>query len=162
MVCINDILAAQDDMRKFAAQILGVSVDHVDVDTIVAMAEDDALRGLSGFRGDSALSTWLYRIVERQIKQEWAEQPARNRRLVRLRNQCLVDVDDEDEGITLEELEEAFEDLPPEYQRIISMRFEENMTLVEISERTGLSFATVRRREKKGLEELRKALRGVV
>jgi len=53
---------------------------------------------------------------------------------------------------------EAFDELPAVYRELLSLRFEEEMKLVEIAEVLDVPLSTVKTRLKRGLERLRKQL----
>jgi RNA polymerase sigma-70 factor (ECF subfamily) len=65
--CIADERAAHDELyqrfrRQVAANLYRVIGDRSDLDDLVQEVFVIAFRGLSRFRGDARLSTWLYRI----------------------------------------------------------------------------------------------------
>src|SRR5215471_12277980 len=65
--CVADERAAHDELyqrfrRQVAANLYRVLGDRSDLDDLVQEVFVIAFRGLSRFRGDARLSTWLYRI----------------------------------------------------------------------------------------------------
>src|SRR5262249_17936578 len=65
--CLADERAAHDELyqrfrRQVAANLYRVLGDRTDLEDLVQEVFVIAFRGLSRFRGDARLSTWLYRI----------------------------------------------------------------------------------------------------
>ena len=132
-----------------------------------AMAEDITsevflrmVENFHGFRGTEAqFRNWLYRIATNAVNHHLRRM---NRRISLLRaareqsNNQAVDYEESPEKLAL--LKEAMLSLKPRYQTIITLRFFENLKLIEIAEVLGSSPGTVRSQLARALARLRKAL----
>jgi RNA polymerase sigma-70 factor (ECF subfamily) len=113
-----------------------------------------------GFRGSEAhFSNWLYRIATNVVNNHLRKT---NRRKVLLKTACGQANDHTDDceesSRKLALLKEAMQTLRPRYQTIITLRFFENMKLIEIAEVLGSSPGTVRSQLARALAKLRKQL----
>jgi RNA polymerase sigma-70 factor (ECF subfamily) len=110
-----------------------------------------------GFRGaDAQFSNWLYRIATNAVNNHLRKT---NRRKSLLKTVCeqangqLPDCEESSKKLIL--LREAILALKPRYQTIITLRFFENMKLIEIAEVLGSSPGTVRSQLARALAKLR-------
>ena len=132
-----------------------------------AMAEDITsevflrmVENFHGFRGTEAqFRNWLYRIATNAVNHHLRRM---NRRISLLRaareqsNNQAVDYEESPEKLAL--LKEAMLSLKPRYQTIITLRFFENLKLIEIAEVLSSRPGTVRSQLARALARLRKAL----
>ena len=109
------------------------------------------------FKGtDKQFSPWLYRIATNAVNHHLRKYARRNRLL---KNACeqaankAVDCVESSERLAL--LKEAMLSLRPRYQTIITLRFFENLKMIEIAEVLGSSPGTVRSQLARALEKLR-------
>lgn len=126
-------------------------------------------RHLNGFRGRSALRTWIYRVAINCCRSRYRRQRAWRSRLV------LDDVDGmealpdrrrspEEHAIaqrTGELVEQALEALPRIYREAVYLRDLEGLTYEEIAQVLGLRLGTVRSRIARGRDRLRLLLEEV-
>ncbi|MFJ7199583.1 MULTISPECIES: sigma-70 family RNA polymerase sigma factor [unclassified Streptomyces] len=121
-----------------------------------------AWRGREGFRPErGALGAWLVGITRRKIVDALA---ARTRRLALVDSaSLLVDVSRPGESATdvvLEQvlLVDGLSQLPRRQQEVLCMAFYEDLTQVQIAERTGMPLGTVKSHSRRGLHTLRLAI----
>lgn len=103
---------------------------------------------------------WLYRIATNAVNNHLRKTARRNAVLERLNEQASDESCDGD-GTTKDRLaclREAVLGLKPRYQTIITLRFFENLKLIEIAEVLGSSPGTVRSQLARALVKLRKKL----
>lgn len=123
-------------------------------------------RGLSGFRGEAKLSTWVFQIA-------WNYLRGHNRRHGRHLN---VVVDTSDELVErapdptpgperralasdlLDRVAEAMDDLPEHYRVVLWLRDGEDLSYLEIAEVLDLPIGTVRSRLARARSALKKAV----
>lgn len=136
-----------------------------------------AFRSISGFRGDSGLKTWLYRIAinESRNRHRWWK---RRRRDVTLSLDAtiagtestfaeLLSGDDEDpEKSTLrrereQRLRDAIAELPVAYRESLILADIEGLTYEETAQVTGASLGTVKSRIARGRQALRESLKDI-
>lgn len=109
------------------------------------------------FRGaDAQFFNWLYKIATNVVNNHLRRVNRRNRLLRAAReqtNNVAADCEKSREKLAL--LQEAMLALKPRYQTIITLRFFENMKLIEIAEILGSSPGTVRSQLARALGKLR-------
>jgi len=113
-----------------------------------------------GFRGaDAQFRNWLYRIATNAVNHHFRRMNRHNSLLRAAREQTnsgVADCGESPERLAL--LKEAILALKPRYQTIITMRFFENLKMIEIAEVLGSSPGTVRSQLARALAKLRKVL----
>ena len=123
-----------------------------------------ALRGLPEFRGDSKLSTWLYRIAWREgLRQAEREKKKREREAPL---EIVVERPDgaEDQLRTLERRETAeyvraaLERLGPRDREILALRYLEELPFAVIADRLNISVTAAKVRSHRALTRLRLVL----
>lgn len=133
-------------------QIRRMVYDHDDANDLVQNTFIKAWEALDTFRGDSKVSTWLYRIAMYEglnfLKQEQRKQ-----------NLYVRATDDETAGYMMERLEadeyfegdeyektfqEAIIRLPEKQQQVFRMRYYDDLTYEEISKITGTSVGALK------------------
>lgn len=118
------------------------------------------VENFDGFKGDvKQFRCWLYRIATNAVNNHLRKTARRNRLLKIAREQAECQVAD-CVGSTekLAVLKEAIFSLRPRYQTIITLRFFENLKLIEIAEVLGSSPSTLRSQLTRALAKLRKVL----
>ena len=112
------------------------------------------------FKGTEAqFRNWLYRIATNAVNHHLRRMNRRNGLLRTAReqnNSGVADCGESPERLAL--LKEAMLALKPRYQTIITLRFFENLKLIEIAEVLGSSPGTVRSQLARALAKLRKVL----
>jgi RNA polymerase sigma-70 factor (ECF subfamily) len=118
------------------------------------------VENLHRFRGTEAqLGNWLYRIATNAVNNHLRKTIWRSNLLkfaCEQNNSPLPDCEESSRKLVL--LRQAVLTLKPRYQTIITLRFFENMKLIEIAEVLGSSPGTVRSQLARALEKLRKKM----
>ena len=113
-----------------------------------------------GFRGaDAQFRNWLYRIATNAVNNHLRRMNRHDRLLqsaCKQSNNSITDCEESPERLAL--LKEAMLALKPRYQTIITLRFFENMKMIEIAEVLGSSPGTVRSQLARALAKLRKKI----
>ena len=130
-------------------------------------------RGLPGFEGRSAFSTWLFRLATNACLMKIRHRATEPSKLLPLEDYLprqeqgeipqMVDWADRPEDALLskesrEKMMEALEKLPPEYRAVFILRDMEGFSNAETGETLGISVAAVKSR----LHRARLALRGML
>ncbi|WP_395575598.1 sigma-70 family RNA polymerase sigma factor [Streptomyces sp. BK79] len=143
-------------VHTMATRSLG---DTHEAEDVTQRVFTDAWRGRHGFRPErGALGAWLVGITRRKIVDALA---ARGRRLALLESAArhatparLVQ-QAPDEVLDRVLLVEALSRLPHAQREVLCMAFYEDLTQVQISERTGVPLGTVKSHTRRGLHRLR-------
>ena len=149
------------DVYKLAIRMTGNEADASDVvqDTYVR-----AFRALRRFRGDSAFSTWLYRIAS-NCASSFLSRRSRQRCDALPEADVIVD-DDPDQDPTLQAeasslrltIERALEQLPQRLRAVVELRDLEDLSHREIAERLGISESATKVRLHRARNTLRRLL----
>jgi len=114
-------------------------------------------RGLPRLADPAALTAWLYRIARDKASVEWRERP-----LERLLDASeLIEDAAQDNDFRREDAEEihaSLDELAPEHQEVLVLRFLEDMTYQQIAKVTGCPIGTVRSRLHYAKSALRQAI----
>ncbi|MBN1817311.1 MAG: sigma-70 family RNA polymerase sigma factor [Sedimentisphaerales bacterium] len=120
------------------------------------------LKKISSFKGDSHdFRNWLYRIATNAVNDHLRTV---KRRAVMLQEIARAQARDRESGIESNEerenrtVREALLSLKPKYQTVITLRFFENMKLIEIAEVLGQNPTTIRSQLSRALGMLRKKM----
>ena len=143
------------------AVVRGILGDRDDVDDVVQLVYIKMYRGLSGFRGDARLSTWIYQIARNE-----AINAVKKRRLD---TSPIEDVVLEDAGAESpdaavarsdagEELERAMRYLDENRRMALELRYMGERSYDEIAETMGVPLGTVKTYIHRGKAELRKVM----
>jgi RNA polymerase sigma-70 factor (ECF subfamily) len=143
------------------AVVRGALGDRWDVEDVVQEVFIKVYRGLSGFRGDAKLSTWVYTIARNE-----ALNAARKRdpRSEPLEDVVLVAAEqsrpDEryDEKARREHLERCLSELDEDFRVALELRYMGEMSYEEISEAMGLPLGTVKTYIHRAKIELRRVM----
>lgn len=134
-----------------------------------------AHRGLSGFRGESAFSTWLYQIATNLARNRYwywwrrrrdqtvsFDQPVGEQNDLTLAEIFPAELETpEDATVTHEfvnRVSECMEKLSPRHREILVLRNVQNLSYEEISEILGISLGTVKSRIARARESLREKM----
>lgn len=127
-----------------------------------------AFRGIRRFRGESAFTTWLHRIVVNTFRSRQSRRSLWARRL-RLDGDVVdtLDLEDarsagtvdvEDQFARRDAIDRALAGLPPDLRMAVTLRDIEGLEYREIAEVTGVPIGTVESRIFRGRQRLRVAL----
>ena len=134
-------------------------------DEVLYRVFDRALGALPEFRGDSRISTWLYRItyreglryLERQKRLEYREVP-----IEAAEGMAGSDRDDPERLLERREsaasVERALGLLDPRDRELLALRFLEDLKLAEVADRLEMPLGTVKTRIHRVLTRLRQEL----
>lgn len=130
-------------MERIYWHVRRMVVSHCDAQDVTQEAFIRAYRSIDNFKGDSALSTWLYRIATNEAL-----------RCIERRNPDLVAMDDSfdalaDEYVDYEQavqvkLQRAVHSLPPRQQAVFNLRYFDRMEYDEIARVCDSSVAAVK------------------
>lgn len=132
------------------------------------MFQDVWQRVIAAHRGwtpDALFTTWLYRIAHNRLADHWRalqyRPPAPDDAEERAAR--VPDPDTPERQLTAFEerrrLHDALEELPPEQREVVLMRLEQELTLEEIGEITGVGRETVKSRLRYAMDKLRARLK---
>lgn len=118
----------------------------------------------TGWRPEAAFSTWLYRIAHNRLNDHWRAQRHRPPAPADadLRTAALADPDDPESLAGREEtrlrLQQALDELPEEQREAVLLRLQQELSLEEIGQITGVGRETVKSRLRYALDKLRTRL----
>lgn len=132
-------------------QIRHMVLDHYDTDDILQNVFIKAWQGLDNFRGDSRLSTWLYRIASNECLNFLQRQKQTRLSL------SLTD-DSTSDGVRLQlesdpyfdgdeteiQLQQAIQSLPPKQRQVFNMKYFQELRYEEMSEILGTSVGALK------------------
>jgi len=132
--------------HQFKRRVFGMAhriVGPSDAEEVAQEVFVRVFRGLAAFRGDSALSTWIYRLT---VNASLSHLARRGRRQEVSSEDALVDVPappqvERDPGLAAR-IEEALGKLPAGYRAILVLHDVEGFTHEEIGERLGITAGT--------------------
>lgn len=143
--------------------VLHMLKDRAEAEDLAQEVFVTVFKSIHGFRGDSKLSTWLYRVAANHAKNrlKYLQRRARGlkKELDELTDASAIDSatmntssrlarpDEQAQGNQLEKLvQKAMGELPDEQRELVVLRDIENLTYEEIQELTGLASGTVKSR----------------
>lgn len=165
------ISAHQDRVFNTAFRLMGNYEEALDLTQEVFL---NCFRKIENFKGDSALSTWLYRITVNTAKNRWKYQQSRG--LNRMTSMdAPMDADDEErvkqypdnqptprkvatDRQAMAHFEKQLETLNGEHREVLVLRYMEELSYEEISDILGLSLGTVKSRIHRARNELREVM----
>lgn len=162
----NDIFQEfQPKIRRYLGQLCG-EADANDLTQIVFLKVSQSL---AGFRGDSSLATWVYRVATNTARDHALSSQARQRREESLFDEegSLDDLPDEDAPGTEREyirremsscIRGVVDQLPEGYRTVLLLSDFEELTNAEIAGVIGMSVETVKIRLHRGRNALRRAM----
>ena len=118
----------------------------------------------SRYAPEAKFSTWLFQIAHNRITDHWRAQSHRPPAPADAEERTAREVDPETPERQLSAFEErrrlqlALEELPPEQKEVVLLRLEQELTLEQIGEITGVGRETVKSRLRYALDKLRHRL----
>jgi RNA polymerase sigma-70 factor (ECF subfamily) len=115
-----------------------------DVDDVLQNTLVKVYRNVAGFRGESKLSTWLYRIATNEALTWLRSQSRRQKRFTAeapetMANRGLTADDYFDGDAAQAQLQRALQTLPPKQRAVFSFRYFDDLPYRQIAEITGTS-----------------------
>ena len=118
----------------------------------------------ASWKPDALFATWLYRIAHNRLNDHW--------RAAKHRPPTPIDADERIAGVsdertpetaagdqdTRQRLQRALAELPPDQQEVIALRLEQELSLEEIGQITGVGRETVKSRLRYAMDKLRARL----
>ena len=117
-----------------------------------------------GWKPEAAFGTWLYRIAHNRLNDHWRASKHRPAAPVDADERMARVPDPETPERQLSEFEQrrrlqlAMDELPPEQREVLLLRLEQELTLEEIGEITGVGRETVKSRLRYAMDRLRTRL----
>lgn len=118
----------------------------------------------TGWKPEAAFATWLFRIAHNRLNDHWRaarhrplapdDADERTARLADARTPELL----ADEQAQRQQLRRALAELPPEQQEVVILRLEQELSLEEIGQITGVGRETVKSRLRYAMDKLRARL----
>lgn len=118
----------------------------------------------AGWTPEAAFATWLFRIAHNRLNDHWRaarhrpsapdDADERTARLADTRTPELL----ADEQAQRQQLRRALAELPPEQQEVVILRLEQELSLEEIGQITGVGRETVKSRLRYAMDKLRARL----
>jgi RNA polymerase sigma-70 factor (ECF subfamily) len=162
------ISAHQDRVLNTAFRLMGNYDEALDLTQEVFL---NCFRKIGNFKGDSALSTWLYRITVNTAKNRWKYQQSRGMNKTHSLDAPMAPDDEErikqfpdsqptprkiaSDRETFEYLEEQLALLNEEHREVLVLRYMEELSYEEIADILRLSLGTVKSRIHRARNELK-------
>ena len=169
------VLKHKDKVFNLCYRFMG---DHGEADDCAQETFVQVYRSLKGFRAESSVSTWIYRIAVNTCKNRLGSAQYRgSRNMVRLDEpketedgeraveaggkslSPSAEFDRKEKG---ELIQAAINSLPADQKSVVVLRDVEGLPYEEISEVTGYNLGTVKSKLARARQELREKLKGLV
>ena len=143
---VREIIDSHGDRLLRSAYLL--CGNETEAQDLVQETLVQAIKSQRGFRGESALYTWLHGILLNLCRRHYRKQ----KRLVYDEELILKETiqpdhaRDMDQDFCATRITKAMEQLSPEHREVIILRYYENMKIEEIALQTGVSKGTVKSR----------------
>jgi RNA polymerase sigma-70 factor (ECF subfamily) len=126
----------QANVARLARRLLGWSIANNDVDDVVQDVFLAVLKGLPGFRGQSAISTWITRITINACRAHRRRRIVRVALLQRFMRQPAPSAEpqqpDDDRDETNRRVRDAVGGLPNPYREVVVLRYLQGMEIDEM------------------------------
>lgn len=147
---------------RVAAQIQRMTGDPTVVDDLLQDVFIAAFANLRGFRGDSQIRTWLYRIATNKVRNWWDSTRRRRRREHRAGELPIEPATNPQEDLEIREhrerLYQALGELPAKLREAFVARVIEGLSLQDASEAFDVPVSTISYRTRRAEEVLCRAL----
>ena len=166
----GDSRAFEEVYERYGGMIFNLALRMTgDVEEAADLCQETFLkihRHLGGFRGRSALRTWVYCVAVNCCRSRFRRQKNRRQHMMEPSPEGLEDLPDPRRGPeertisrdTRDRVAAALEQLPPIYREVVLLRDLEGLTYREISRVLGVRLGTVRSRLARGRDRLRELL----
>ncbi|KAF1693308.1 RNA polymerase sigma factor [Pseudoxanthomonas daejeonensis] len=144
--------------------LLGQLRDRPQAEEVYQDVWQRVIAAREGWKPEAAFSTWLYRIAHNRLNDHWRAQRHRPAAPIDadLRVAALADPDDPERVAAREEgrqsLQQALDELPEEQREAVLLRLQQELSLEEIGQITGVGRETVKSRLRYALDKLRARL----
>ncbi|MBU1238392.1 sigma-70 family RNA polymerase sigma factor [Myxococcota bacterium] len=120
----------------------------------------EALKGLRGFRGEAALSTWFTRIVINVCNRQFRYLRKLDRLLTGTDMELVPDnsIDTSRDASMTARIHSAVADLPPRQKTALVLRYGEGLDLAQMANVMGCTVGAVKAHLSKGIHKLKKKL----
>ena len=138
--------------------------DHALADELFQDVWQRVIAARGGWRPDAGFATWLYTIAHHRLGDHWRSLKHRPPAPAdaELRTARLVDPESPEHALSeferRRQLQLALDDLPAEQREVLLLRLEQELTLEEIGEVTGVGRETVKSRLRYAMDKLRARL----
>jgi RNA polymerase sigma-70 factor, ECF subfamily len=133
--------------RRLYAHIRSMLLNHHDTDDVLQNTLIKAWSGLDTFRGESELSTWLFRIATNEALQLLRKQKLRKLFFIETGDKSIdepVQDDNPDSDHIKQKLEHAMKTLSVQQRMVFSMKYFNEMKYTEMAEVTNLREGTLK------------------
>lgn len=170
----TDLVSVEQLARELGPRIYHVALrvlgDETDAEDAVQQAFTDAVRGVSGFRGEASASTWMWRIAHHAMGKTLRRRARKEVQLLSLSELgpsggevCdAVPVTPEeavDQARIVDLAIRCLDQLPAAERELLALRDLEGLSVREVSEILGMSIAATKSRIHRARLALRRAVR---
>lgn len=141
----NPPIAFEKIVRRYSRPLFSHLSKYVqqreDIEDILQTVWIKAWRGLKNFKGDSQLSTWLFTIATREAYTFYRVRKIQTVDIAtnEYATQATKSINTMNSEEILEQLQRAIDTLPDKQKEVFVMRYFEEMTYEEMSQKTGTS-----------------------
>lgn len=142
--------------------IRNMVVDHDNADDVLQNTYIKAWNGLDGFRGESGLYTWLYRIATNEAVSFLKSRRITSFFSLKSYSSELEKMIDDDSGFdgdeAMRKFHKAVHSLPERQKSVFVMKYFDEMTYEDISEVTGVSVGALKASYHIAVQKIRKKI----
>lgn len=143
-------VAFEQMVRKYSRPLFAHIAKYVnsreDIEDILQIVWVKVWKGLDQFRGESQLSTWLFTISTREAYNFYRSRKPISVEIGEMENQYAGEKSDFtlDSAAILSKLHQAMEQLPDKQRSVFVMRYFEEMSYEDMSQKTGTSVGALK------------------
>lgn len=152
----------RERLVRFVSRRIG---DADEAEDLAQQALAEAARGMSQFRGESQLSTWLFAIAMNLVRQHWARAPQRARLVLddeEVESASPADEADPEHRVAMAQLvrllEREMDGLMPEMREVLLLVTMDELSYEDAAERLQVPVGTVRSRVSRARSHLRRRM----